>query len=181
MVYPELEEKLKRTQWALKGATSENLIELCQKYLALLAEYRSQLYKLQGTSTIDQRSSSFLSPEDVNDSRKVVRAAIENTTQERNRTETLLLSLTTVSGYEAVEIFNRKKYKGHVDWELRASGIKFSGGTSRDLLTIQEAVDVASLLRREEYVAAQAVKEESKPVALEKKDAVTGLGLRSRF
>jgi len=174
MLYPELEEKLQHTQCALKGATSGNLIELCKQYLALLAEYRSQLYKLQGTLTIDQRSPSFSSPEDVNDNRKVVRAAIENTTQERNRTEMVLLSLTTVSGYEAVKIFNRRKYKGHVDWELRASGIKFSGGTSRDLLTIQEAVDIAGLLRREEYVAAQAFKEESKPVTLEKKDADTG-------
>ena len=53
---------------------------------------------------------------------------------------------------------------GHVDWELRASGVKFSGGTFRDLLTIQEAVEIAGLLRREEYIAAQVVKEESKPV-----------------
>jgi hypothetical protein len=163
MVYPELEEKLQHTQCALKGATSENLIELCQQYLALLAEYRSQLYKLQGTSSIDQRSPSFSSPEDVNDTRKVVRMAIENTTQERNRTEMLLLSLTTISGYGAVEIFNRLKYLGHIDWELRSSGVKFSDGTSRDLLTIQEAVDVAGLLRREEYVAAQAFKEETNP------------------
>jgi len=164
MVYPELEEKLQHAKSALKGASSENLIELCEQYLALLAEYRSQLYKLQGTSSIVQGSPSFSSLEDVNDTRKVVRAAIENTTQERNKTEMLLLSLTTVSGYEAVKIFNRRKYKGHVDWELRACGIKFSRGTSRDHLTIQEAVDIAGLLRREEYVAAQAVKEELKPV-----------------
>jgi hypothetical protein len=165
MVYPELEAKLQHSRCALKGATSENLIKLCEQHLALLAEYRSQLYKLQGTPGIDQRSHSFSSPEDVNDTRKVVRMAIENTTQERNRTEMLLLSLTTISGYEAVEIFNRLKYIGHIDWELRASGVKFRDGTGRDLLTIQEAVDIAGLLRREEYVAAQAVKEESKPVA----------------
>jgi hypothetical protein len=158
MVYPELEKKLQHTRWALKGATSGNVIELCKQHLALLAEYRSQLYKLQGTSGIDKRSVSVSSRDTVSDNRKVVRAAIENTTQERNRTEMLLLSFTTVSGYEAVEIFNRLKYMGHVDWELRASGVKFSGGTDRDLLTIQEAVDVAGLLRREENVAAQAFK-----------------------
>lgn len=153
MLYPELEEKLRRARHVLKGATSENIIELCKQYLALLAEYRNQLYKLQGTSGIDLRSASFSSREDVNDTRKVVREAIENTTQERNRTEQLLLSITTVSGYEAVEIFNRRKYKGHDDWELRASGVKFSGGTDRDLMTIQQAVDTASLLRREEHFA----------------------------
>jgi hypothetical protein len=53
--------------------------------------------------------------------------------------------------------------EGHNDWELRSSGIKFSGGTDRDLLTIQEAVDIAGLLRREEIVALQAFKENSNP------------------
>ena len=159
MVYPELEEKLQRTRCALKGATSENIIELCKQYLALLAEYRTQLYKLRGTSSIDQRSMSVSSREDVSETRRVVRAAIENTTQERNRTEMLLLSFTTVSGYEAVEIFNRRQCMGHVDWELKASGVKFSDGTDRDLLTIQEAVDIASLLRRDEHVAAQTLKD----------------------
>lgn len=162
MLYPELEEKLHHARLALKGATSENIIELCKQYLALLAEYRSQLYELQGTSGIRQQSLSSSSPEDVGDTRKVIRAAIENTTRERNRTEMLLLSFTTVSGYEAVEIFNKRKYEGHNDWELRASGVKSSGSSGRDLMTIQQAVDTASLLRREEHVAqnaAQAFKE----------------------
>ena len=161
MLYPELEEKLQNTRRNLEGANSENLIELCQQYLALLAEYRSHLYKLRHTYNIDPRSVHVPSAEDLNETRKVVRAAIENTTQERNRTEMLLLSFTTVSGYEAARIFNKLKYLGHVDWELRASGIKFSGGTSGDLLTIQEAVDIAGLLRRDDYVAAQAVEEKS--------------------
>ena len=164
MLYPELEEKLQNTSRALDGASSENIIELCKQYLALLAEYRSHLYKLPHTFSLDQRSAHGPSREDLSDTRNVVRAAIENTTQERNRTEMLLLSLTTVSGYEAAKIFNRLKYMGHDDWELKASGVKFSDGTSRDLLTVQEAVDVAGLLRRDEYVAAQAVKEDSKSV-----------------
>jgi hypothetical protein len=174
MLYPELEEKLQNTRRALEGAHSESLIELCKQHLALLAEYRSHLYKLRQTYNIDQRSVDGPSREDLSDTRKVVRAAIENTTQERNRTERLLLSFTTVSGYEAAKIFNRLEYMGHVDWELRASGVRFSGGTSRDLLTIQEAVDIAGLLRRDEYVAAQAVKEESKPVTPGEKDEDTG-------
>jgi len=160
MLYPELEEKLQNTRRALEAANSENIIELCKQHLALLAEYRSHIYKLRHTYSIDQPSVHGPSPEGLKDTRKVVRAAIENTTQERNRTEMLLLSLTTVSGYEAAKIFNRLKYMGHVDWEVRASGVKFSDGSSRDLLTIQEAVDIAGLLRRDEYVAAQGVKEE---------------------
>jgi len=164
MVYPELEEKLQHARCLLEGATSENIIGLCKQYLALLAEYRSRLYKLQGTSGIQQQSASVSSGEDNSETRKVVRAAIENTTQERNRTETLLLSFTTVSAYEAVDTFNKLKYLGHVDWELRASGVKFSEGTARDILTIQEAVDIAGRLRREVHVAAQAFEEVSNSV-----------------
>lgn len=156
MLYPQLEEQLSHARHDLRLATSENIVYLCKHYLALLSEYRGKLYELQGTPGIDQQSST--SPEDVSDARKAVRAAIENTTKERNGTEMLLLSITTVSGYEAVEIFNKRHYEGHSDWELRSSGVKFSGGTGRDLLTIQEAVDIAGLLRREELVAAQALK-----------------------
>jgi hypothetical protein len=153
MVYPKLEEKLRHARHALERATSEDIIELCKQYLALLAEYRNKLYELQGTSGIRQQSPSSSSPEDNREIRKAIRAAIEITTRERNRTEMLLRSFTTVSGYEAVEIFNRRKYEGHDDWELRASGVKFRGGSDCDLMTIQEAVDTASLLRREEYIA----------------------------
>ena len=79
--------------------------------------------------------------------------AIENTTQERNRTEMLLLSFTTVSGYQAVEVFNRRKYVGRSDWVLRASGLRSAGSSADDVMTVQEAVDIAGLLRREEHIA----------------------------
>jgi CRISPR/Cas system endoribonuclease Cas6 (RAMP superfamily) len=156
MSYPQLEEKLQHARHALNSATSENIIALCKQYLALLAEYRGKLYDLQGTPGIRQPSASSSSPKDLADLRKAIRASIENTTKERNRTEVLLLSLTTVSGYDAVKIFNRRKYEGHNDWELRASGIKFRGGTGHALMTIQEAVETASLIRREEHIAQNA-------------------------
>ena len=38
------------------AATSGNIVELCQQYLALLAEYRAELYKLPDTLGIDQWS-----------------------------------------------------------------------------------------------------------------------------
>jgi hypothetical protein len=152
MVYPQLEEKLNHARNALQRATCENLIELCKGYLVVLAEYRSKLYELQWTSRTHQRST-FASPEDPGLTRKTIRAAIENTTKERHGTEMLLLSFTTVSGYEAVEIFNRQKYEGRGDWELRSSGVKSAGISGGDLMTIQEAVDLAGLIRREEYVA----------------------------
>ena len=155
MLYPQLEKKLDQARQALKRATSENIIELCRQYLALLAEYRKQLYELQGTPGVQQQPASA-SPEAIGDTRKAIRAAIENTTRERNSTEMLLLSLTTVSGYQAVELFNRRKYVGHDDWVLRASGLRSAGSSSDDVMTVHEAVDIASLMRREEYIAQNA-------------------------
>jgi hypothetical protein len=155
MVYPQLEEKLNHARNALQRATCENLIELCKGYLVVLAEYRSKLYELQWTSRTRQRFASS-TPGDIALTRRTVRAAIENTTKERHGTEMLLFSFTKISGYEAVEIFNRQKYEGREDWELRSSGVKSIGVSGSDLMTIQEAVEIASLLRREEYVAQNA-------------------------
>jgi hypothetical protein len=155
MIYPQLEEKLNHAKNALKRATCENLVELCKGYLTVLAEYRSKLYELQWTVRTRQPFTSS-SPEHTLPARKTIRAAIENTTKERHATEILILSLTTLSGYEAVEIFNRQKYEGHEDWELRSSGVKSIGVSGNDLMTIQEAVELASLLRREEYIAQNA-------------------------
>src|SRR5690349_23770315 len=155
MLYPQLEQRLQASRQALNSATSETIVRQCKEYLALLADYRSQLYDLQGTPGLNQQSASPSLSEEVPD-RKTIREAIERTTRERNRTQLLLLSFTTVSGYEAVEIFNQRKYEGHDDWELRASGVKFRGGDDNDLMTIQEAVDLAGLLRREDHVAQNA-------------------------
>ena len=155
MLYPQLEQRLQASEHALNRATSESIVEQCKQYLALLAEYRTQLYELQRTPGVSQPAASTSLPEVVPD-RKTVREAIETTTRERNRTQLLLLSFTTVSGYEAVEIFNQRKYEGHDDWELRASGVKFRGGDNNDLMTIQEAVDLAGLLRRQDYLAQNA-------------------------
>ena len=152
MLYPQLEQTLQASKQAVNRATSASIVEQCKQYLALLAEYRTRLYELQGTPGVSQRPASPF-PSQVVPDRKTIREAIETTTRERNRTQLLLLSFTTVSGYEAVEIFNQRKYEGHDDWELRASGVKFRGGDNNDLMTIQEAVDLASLLRREDHLA----------------------------
>jgi hypothetical protein len=152
MLYPQLEQRLQAAKHAVNSATSESIVAQCKQYLALLADYRSRLYELSGNAAVRQQSVSPSLPEELPD-RKTIREAIEITTRERNRTQLLLLSFTTVSGYEAVEIFNRRKYDGHDDWELRASGVKFRDGDDNDLMTVQEAVDLAGMLRREDHVA----------------------------
>ena len=151
MLYPELEQKLQESRHSLNTANSENIFDRCKHYLGLLAEYRSKLYELQEVPGVRQQTAPPALPERALDV-KAIREAIETTTRERNRTQVLLLSFTTISGYEAVEIFNERKYEGHEDWEIRPSGVRFRDGDDGDLMTIQEAVDLASLLRREDQV-----------------------------
>lgn len=162
MLHPGLEKRLHDAKHALGSATSENIIELCKQYLALLAEYRGELHKFPGTSNISFSLESSLSPETIDNTRKAIRVAIEDTTRERNRTASLLHSFTAVSGYEAVKTFNGRKYKGHDDWTLSAGGVIFSNSTDGERMTVQEAVDTTSLLRREDHIAANAFPENQK-------------------
>src|SRR5204863_3901009 len=127
MLFPALEERMQHARHALAGATSDSIIELCKQYLVLLAEYRTELYKLPDALGFKQWAGPFLW-EDVGNVRRAIRDAIEQLTLERNETEALLHSFTAVSGYGAVETFNRRKYRGYADWELRAGGVaRFSG------------------------------------------------------
>ena len=157
MLHPALEEKLRKARLALDGATSESIVELCKQYLALLAEYRAELYKLPDTLQLNRRPKSSSSRAEVGGTRKEVRAAIEETTSEREWAEGLILWFTAVSGYGAVETLNRQKYKGRDDWQLSARGASSSDGAGGERMTIQEAVETASRLRREEHVAKNAV------------------------
>lgn len=153
MLLPDLEERLRRARLALDGAATENIIGLCRQYLAVLDECRAELFKLPDRLGINRRPDAF-SPGGSGDVRRAIRAAIEQTTRERLATEALLLSFTSLSGYEAVATFNRQKYQGHDDWELRAGGVaRFCGGVARARMTVLDAVETASLLRREEHIA----------------------------
>jgi hypothetical protein len=153
MLFPELEERLHHTKRALDCATSGNIIERCKQYLALLAEYRSELYKLPDTLGVNLKGrSSSTTREDIDETRKAVRVAIEGLTKEHNTTKALLLSFTVVSGYGAVATLNRQKYKGYDIWELKAGGVGIVDNIY-DRMTVQEAVERASLLRREEHIA----------------------------
>lgn len=156
MLFPELEEKLRQAKLALDRAASDNIIELCKQYLALLAIYRAELYKLPDKLGLNPRSRSSQTRESVGGDRKAVRAAIEHTTQERNQTEMLLLSFTTVSGYEAAETLNRRKYQGQDNWELRAGGVGCVNSPGKRM-SVQKAVETASLLRREAHIAKTAI------------------------
>ena len=152
---PALAERLRIARLALDNATCENIIARCQQYLALLVAYRAELYSLPDTLELDLRSKTS-SRAEVNANRKAVRAAIEYATRERVWAEALILSFTAISGYDAVETLNSQKHRGRADWRLSASGASFSDAVGGERLTIQEAVETASLLRRAAYVGQNA-------------------------
>jgi hypothetical protein len=152
MKYPQLEENIRNAKSSLEHASGENVVELCQKYLAILAKYRDELYKLRGTPEINLQNSPLAASE-VQQIRKEIRASVTNLTAEHNRVETLLKSFTEINGFEAVNTFNNHKYKGYNTWELKAGGVRFQGGAESDRIAIYEAVETASRIRREDYAS----------------------------
>ena len=150
-------ENLLEAELALNQANTENIIELCGDYLQVLSDYRNELYKLQGLPEIDLQQPSALARELSSQVRKAIRSALEITTCERNQTESLLASFTSISGYQAIDTFNRLKYKGFDDWQLGANSICPQRKDNGIKMTIQEAVDTASLLRRKAYITNQTV------------------------
>lgn len=144
--------RLLESEIALAQADSGNIIELARAYLQILGEYREELYKLRGVPEINLKQPSPLARELTEQVRKAIRAAVEITTRERNKTEMLLESFTSLSGYDAIDTFNRLKFKGVDNWELGANAIHSKNSAGNEQLTIQEAVDTASMLRREAYI-----------------------------
>src|SRR5438105_1766248 len=104
MLFPVLEARVQHAKHALDRAISDNLIELCQQYLTLLAEYRTELYKLPDTLGLKRWAGACLW-EDVINMKKTVRGAIEQTTRERTDTEALLRPFHAVSSHEGVATF----------------------------------------------------------------------------
>lgn len=147
-----LNDNLLQAEQAMKKATCDNIIELCENYLLLLNEYRDELYKFRGTPEINLQESSPLARELIDQTRKAIRSAVEMTTRERNEIERLLDSFTLISGYDAVKTFNQLEYKGFSEWELRANEVRLKTDINNERLTLQEAVETASLLRREAYI-----------------------------
>jgi hypothetical protein len=136
---------------ALSQATSENIIELCRVYLGLLDEYRDELYKFRGAPEIDLRQAAPAARESIEQTRRSIRAAVESITERRNQTESLLRSFTAINGADVVKTFNQLEYKGFIGWELRSNRIRLE--SSGEQLTVQEAVEIAGLLRRRAYLA----------------------------
>lgn len=150
-------ENLLNAESALNKADSGNIIELCRNYLAVLNDYRDELSKLRGAPEISFQKSSPLARELTGQVRKAIRGAIEITTSERRLTEALLDSFTAISGYKAADTFNHLKYKGFDNWRMQPGGVRPGENGDDELLSVQEAVETASLLRREAYITQKIV------------------------
>lgn len=146
-------ENLLEAKRALEQATDENIVRLCREYILMLSQYRERLYTLRGAPEICLEQPSMIARELVEQTRKAIRASVEITTKERNETESLLKSFTSISGYDAAETFNRLEHNGFCNWELRAGGVCTINETDNNRLSIQEAVDLAGRLRRKAYIA----------------------------
>ena len=145
-------ENLLNAEIALDQADNENIIELCKSYLHLLSEYRDELYKFQGASEINLHQTSLLARQLVEETRKSIRTAVEGTTQKRNQTENLLKSFTAINGFEIVKTFNQLEYKGSREWTLQSNHVCLKNGEKSEQITIHEAVEIASSLRRKAYI-----------------------------
>lgn len=145
-----INEDLLKAELALEKATADDVVELAKNYLEKLKEYRDQLHQLGGIPEIDIAQQSKLGRELIEQSRKAIRAAIEVTTNERNRVESLVDSLTLINGWDAAATFNRLKHKDSMDWELAASEVRIK--TNGERMSIKDAVELAGQLRREAYI-----------------------------
>lgn len=145
-------ENLIKAEAELNRANCDNIIALCREYLRILTEYLEDLHQIRGSSKMNLQQSSPLQRELVEQFRKAVRSTVEITTLKRNQIELLLQSFVSISGYEAVNTFNNLAYLGRSDWRLGANAVLPQEQNGIEPLTIEEAVETASRLRRDAYI-----------------------------
>jgi hypothetical protein len=148
MLYPELEAKLINAHHAFETSAAENLIDSGEKYLELLEEYISKLHSPPGRYA---QPASPSASKAVADLRELIQSSIDQSEKERARVDALLNSLEEMTVGEAVETFNRLNYRGLNSWEVRINEITDDRNIHH--MSFQDAVDAASLLLCEEYVA----------------------------
>lgn len=150
-----INEDVLKAELALEKASTDDVVELGKNYLQKLKEYRDQLHQLGGIPEISFAQQSKLGRELIEQSRKAVRSAIEVTTKERNRVESLVDSFTLINGWDAADTFNRLKHKDSTDWELAGSEVRIA--TNGERMSVEEAVETAGRLRRDAYINGKVV------------------------
>jgi hypothetical protein len=128
------------------------VVEECWNYLNQLNLYRQDLRGLRCLSDDALYVRSALSRELISQARSAVRAVIEITIRETNRTEKLLEFFTSINVFQAASVLNTCKYLGSGSWEAGAAGVRFSNGYDTGQMDVDKAVRTAARLRREAYV-----------------------------
>jgi len=146
-----INEDVARAERNFDQATSDNIVDLCGEYLAVLSEYRKHLMSLPQIPEVNFVEQSSLGRTLAEQSRMAVLAAIGVTETAQELVEALLRSLTEVNASGAVETFNRLGYNGSNNWELHDDTLH-AGDASGSAIAADEAVETAKRLRREAYV-----------------------------
>ena len=145
-------ERILDAEIALKQATSDDVVANCRNYLDALAQFRQELRELRVLSDLAPDRRSSLGDELVTQARAAVRAVIETTVRETNRTEALLGFFTSINVQQAAEILNVCKYLSSSNWEAGSGGVRYSNGVESGMMSVDKAVQVAGQLRRDAYV-----------------------------
>ena len=146
-----INEQVSAAKGSLSESNADNVIEHCLEYLKRLDEYRKQLLGLKELPEIDLDAQTPFAQELVAQVRSAMRAAIEITVSETNRTRALLDSFTSISIYEAAATLNTFRYEGSNNWVAGNVGVRYSNGFASGFLPTVQALEVASQLRREAY------------------------------
>jgi hypothetical protein len=149
-----IDHEVLKAEIELEGATAVNVLERAKVYFALLCAFRRQLQAFAHMTGLrpavrpkGARGDSADRPVDP------IATAIEVVESEVVRVDRLIVSFTTISTWEAAQIFNRVRYRGSNEWEAAANEVRTAVGTER--MPAENAVEAAGMLLREEYAAAR--------------------------
>ena len=142
-------EGLQNARADLKDGTPDELVARAETYLELLEEHLGSLRSLKNIPNASFAAQSRFARVLIEQVRSSIRTEIEDSTSERNRIESLLESLTMVTGWASIETLNQSNFRNACDWELIGTSVRSAAAGAS--MTIPEAVSEASRLRREAF------------------------------
>ena len=142
-----IDHEVLRAEIELEGASAENVVERARVYLALLLAFRKQLCDFA------RMSRGRYSNRPAEQTTDPFSTAIHVAESEILRVERLLDKFSTISAWEAAQIFNRLGYRGSSDWEAAANEVRTTIGTER--MPAESAIEEAGMLLRGEYAASR--------------------------
>ena len=148
-----IDHEVLRAEIQLEDATAENVLERAKVYFALLCAFRRQLETFAGMSVMREPGPARFAATTTDRPVDPIATAIGVVESEITRVDRLIVSFTTISAWEAAQIFNRVGYRGSTEWEAAANEVRTTIGTER--IPAENAVEAAGLLLRKEYAASR--------------------------